>query len=139
MPFISIRIAKTEISEAQRLQLIEKTTELMIYVMNKERERVSVQISLEDPNLWAFGARRVSDMEGCAVRMSIDVTRGTNSISEKEDVVVAATKMLDEVLTIYKEATYILINEIPGESWGKGGIMLADRTKADREAQRTAA
>lgn len=136
MPFISLRIAKNEISAAQTGELIENITTLMTNVMHKKRERISVQISLEDPKLWTVGGKPISEMHGCGVRMSIDVTAGTNSIADKENMVAAATVMLDEVLTVNTEATYIVINEIPGESWGKGGIMLADRTRADRKALR---
>lgn len=136
MPFISIRISKTELPTEQTDALIEQVTVLMTDVMKKKPERVTVQISLEDPNLWAVGRKRMIKSDGCGVRMSIDVTAGTNSITEKEDMVVATTKMLNEVLNINYDATYIVINEIPGESWGKGGTTLADRTKADREAQR---
>lgn len=136
MPFISIRIAKTELSDHQSEQLIEQVTVLMANIMKKKAERVSVQISLENPKLWAVGLNRIAEMDGCGVRMSIDVTEGTNSNAEKEDMVVATTVMLDDVLGINPEASYIVINEIPGVSWGKGGIMLADRTKADRKAAR---
>jgi 4-oxalocrotonate tautomerase family enzyme len=139
MPFISIRVGKPELTDAQAAALIEQTTALMTDVMNKKAERVSVQISVEDPNLWAVGRKRVADIDGCAVRMSIDVTAGTNSITEKEAMVAASTEMLERVLKINSDATYIIINEIPGVSWGKGGIMLADRTKADRQAERSAA
>lgn len=136
MPFISIQIAKTELTEVQAADLIEQTTVIMADVMKKKTERVSVHISLEDPKLWAVGHKQITKMEGCAVRMSIDVTAGTNSITEKEDMVAASNAMLDQILTTNSDATYIIINEIPGVSWGKGGIMLADRTKADREAKR---
>ncbi|NIZ13796.1 tautomerase family protein [Phaeobacter sp. HF9A] len=136
MPFISLRISKSDISDTQRDALIDQITVLMTDVMKKRAERVSVQISLEDPHMWAVGRVKASDMQGCAVRMTIDITAGTNSISEKEDMVAASTKMLDDILQINPEATYIIINEIPGVSWGKGGIMLADRTKADRENAR---
>lgn len=139
MPFVSIRIANTELTTNQTDALIEQVTALMTDVMKKKPERVTVQISLEDPNLWAVGRKRMTDSDGCGVRMSIAVTAGTNSITEKEDMVVAATTMLDEILNINPDATYIVINEIPGESWGKGGITLADRTKADREAMRKSA
>lgn len=136
MPFISIRIAKTALTAEQSGALIHQVTVLMADIMKKKPERVSVQISLEDPSLWAVGRVRISDLDGCGVRMSIDVTRGTNSITEKEDMVTAVTLMLDEILSINLDATYIVINEIPGESWGKGGIMLSDRAKADRDALR---
>lgn len=125
MPFISIRISKTELPLDQTDALIEQVTVLMTNVMKKKPERVTVQISLEDPNLWAVGRKRMTNSNGCGVRMSIDVTAGTNSITEKENMVVATTRMLDEIFKINLDATYIVINEIPGESWGKGGITLA--------------
>ena len=136
MPFISMRIGRSEISQAETVELIEQTTALMTRVMKKKSERVSVQISLEAPHLWAVGRKKVAEMSGCAVRMNIDITEGTNSIAEKEDMVAASTEMLDQVLHINPDATYIIINEIPGVSWGKNSIMLADWAKADRDAER---
>ncbi len=94
MPFISLRISKSEISDEQTAALIDQTTALMTDVMKKRAERVSVQISLEEPHLWAVGRVRTTAMQGCAVRMTIDITAGTNSIGEKEDMVAASTEML---------------------------------------------
>ncbi|MEP3248391.1 MAG: tautomerase family protein [Sneathiella sp.] len=136
MPFISLRIAKSEISDDQAAALIEQTTTLMTDIMKKKAERVSIQIALEDPRFWSVGRNRLIHMDRCGARMDIDVTAGTNTIEEKEDMVAASTTMLDDILGIDFEMTYIVINEIPGESWGKGGIMLADRAKVDRLAQR---
>jgi phenylpyruvate tautomerase PptA (4-oxalocrotonate tautomerase family) len=67
MPFISLRISRLELSKEQTEALIERTTVLMTDVMKKRPERVSVQISLEDPQMWAVGRVKASDMDGCAV------------------------------------------------------------------------
>ncbi len=108
----------------------------MAKVMKKKPEPVSVQITMENPKLWAAGRNRIVAMEDCGVRTRIDVTEGTNSTVEKEGMAVATTAVLDEVLGINPEASDIVINEIPGVSRGKGGIMLASQTKADRKAAR---
>ncbi|MEM8776011.1 MAG: tautomerase family protein [Pseudomonadota bacterium] len=136
MPFVSLMIAKSDLPENQTKDLIEAITRLMTEVMNKRPERVTVQISTADPQKWAVGRKTVADMDRCAVRMQIEVTEGTNTLCEKEDMVAQATKALDDILGIELEATYIVISEVPGVSWGKGGLMLADRTKADREEAR---
>lgn len=139
MPFISYRIGATDISQDQIDALIKQTSQLMTNVMNKKPERVTVQISLEAPTLWSAGGKLVSQIEGCSVRMSIDITAGTNSIGEKEDMIAASDLMLNEILNTNSDAVYVIINEIPGESWGKDGVTLSDISKADRMAARSSA
>jgi len=138
MPFIKIQTAPGDISASQADQLIARTTDLMTEVMGKKRERTTVHIQPEDASLWAVGGKRISEQDGNAVYMEIKVTAGTNYTGDKEEMVLRSQKMLSEVLNAIPEATYIVIEEILGESWGKGGTMMAERSAADRKEAKTA-
>lgn len=133
MPFINIRIAPGDISEDQADQLISRTTALMSDVMNKKAERTTVNIQPNDAGLWAVGGKRISDQNGTAVFMDIKITQGTNMTADKVTMVEESYAMLSEVLGAIPEATYIIIDEIAGESWGKAGIMMYERAAADRK------
>lgn len=132
MPFINIRTAPNDITEDQANQLIKRTTDLMHDVMGKKRERTTVHIQPEDGHLWAVGGETMSAVKGRAVLMDIKVTAGTNTTAEKEGMVQESYKMLLEVLEAMPQATYVVIDEIPGESWGKAGVMMYERAAADR-------
>jgi 4-oxalocrotonate tautomerase len=133
MPFINIRIAPGDISDKQADQLISSTTALMRNVMKKKAERTTVHIQPENAKLWAVGGKKIADRSGRAVFMDINITQGTNVTADKVAMVEQCYAMLSEVLGTIPEATYIVIHEIPGESWGKAGIMMYERAAADRK------
>lgn len=136
MPFINIKTAPADITKDQVKRLITGTTELMRDVMGKKQERISVHIQPEDGDLWAVGGHTMKDQNDRAVFMDIKITAGTNSTADKEEMIWASHKMLTEILNSTPDATYIVFDEISGESWGKTGIVMAERAKQDREDKR---
>lgn len=136
MPFINIKTAPADITKDQVKRLIAGTTELMRDVMGKKQERISVHIQPEDGDLWAVGGHTMKDQNDRAVFMDIKITAGTNSTADKEEMIWASHKMLTEILNSTPDATYIVFDEISGESWGKTGIVMAERAKQDREDKR---
>lgn len=137
MPFVNIRIAPASLDRTEVQQLIDQTTTLMRDVMGKKAERTTIHIQPEDAELWAVGGTRISELNGRAVFMDIKVTTGTNTTTDKEDMVRASSQMLQDILGTLPNATYIVIDEIPGESWGKAGKMLFESAAADRAVKRS--
>ena len=136
MPFINIRTAPGNLSDAEATQLIDRTTALMRDIMKKKAERTTVFIEPADATLWAVGGTLISDRGGRAVFMDIKITQGTNTTTEKEAMVEESHRMLTEVLGAIPEATYIKIDEISGESWGKAGHLVYEKAAIDRAAER---
>ena len=50
--------------------------------------------------------------------------KGTATKEEKAEIVKQMTRTLQEVLGKPPEATYIVIDEVSGENWAKGGNLL---------------
>jgi len=136
MPFINIRTAPADISQAQARQLIDGTTRLMRDIMKKKPERTTVHIQPEDGALWAVGGKTMDDINGRAVLMEIKITVGTNTTADKEEMIWASQRMLKDVLNVTPNAAYVVIDEIPGESWGKEGVMMAEKAATDRAEAR---
>jgi 4-oxalocrotonate tautomerase len=52
---------------------------------------------------------------------------GTLTKEQKKKIVEGITKVLQEVANKPPEATYIVIEEVDRDNWGKGGKLLSDK------------
>ncbi len=126
MPYINIRIGTT-LSDEQKNQLYEKTTLLMNTIMNKRREVTVVHIQESDAQQWSTNAVQLSANEPISAYVDIKVTQGTNTPDEKKEMISLTNKMLQNIVGTIQEASYIVIDEIPAESWGYNGKTQAMR------------
>ncbi len=122
MPFINITHSGSELSEEQRGKLFKETTRLMNEVMHKKEELTSVRIDNYEAGDWAIGSKRMSMSSSSAVYMDIKVTQGTNTAEEKSEMIRQSTLMLKEIIGPVAEASYVVIHEVAGDSWGYNGL-----------------
>jgi len=126
MPYINIRLGTT-LENSQKTKLFEKTTELMNTVMHKKREVTVVHIQESAPQQWASNALMLSNEHPTGAYVDIKVTQGTNTHAEKSEMIKQTIIMLQEVIGAIQEACYVVIDEIPAESWGYNGYTQAAR------------
>ena len=126
MPYINFRIGST-LENAQRNQLYEKTTSLMKGIMGKRREVTVVHIQESEPHLWATNAVALDTDSPVGAYVDIKVTEGTNTPEEKAEMLSETAKMLKEVVGVVQEACYVVIDDIPANSWGYNGKSQAQR------------
>ncbi|MEP3474678.1 MAG: tautomerase family protein [Hyphomicrobiales bacterium] len=122
MPFINITHSGSKLSEEQRGKLFKETTRLMNEVMHKKEELTSVRIDNYEAGDWAIGSKRMSMSSSSAVYMDIKVTQGTNTAEEKSEMIRQSTLMLKEIIGPVAEASYVVIHEVAGDSWGYNGL-----------------
>lgn len=126
MPYINIRLGAT-LDSAQRNQLYQKTTFLMNTIMGKRPEVTVVHIQETDPHLWATNASALTDEDPVGAYVDIKVTEGTNTPEEKAEMLSQTIKMLQDVVGTIQEACYVVIDDIPANSWGYNGKTQAVR------------
>ncbi|GJM01098.1 MAG: hypothetical protein DHS20C07_27770 [Methyloligella sp.] len=122
MPFINITHSGSKLTEEQREGLFKETTRLMNEVMHKKEELTSVRIDNYEAGDWAIGSKRMSMSSSSAVYMDIKVTQGTNTAEEKSEMIRQSTLMLKEIIGPIAEASYVVIHEVAGDSWGYNGL-----------------
>lgn len=122
MPFINISLSGSELSHDQKKQLFHQTTELMHEVMHKKKELTSVRIQLSESCDWAIGSRLMNEGKERAVYMDIKVTEGTNTAAEKSEMIKQSILMLKHVVGPIAAASYVVIHDIAGDSWGYDGL-----------------
>lgn len=122
MPFIHIKIAASgPASFDAKATLHRRTTELMATVMRKNAQLTSVLIEEHLIQNWRIGDRPIAESGIAAAHMDIKVTAGTNTDREKAKMIADSMAMFCEVFGLMPEATYVVIDEVPAESWGYGG------------------
>lgn len=131
MPYINIRLGGS-LDNEQRKRLYEQTTSLMNTVMGKRREVTVVHIQESEPKQWSTNAISLTAKEPSSAFVDIKVTDGTNTPDEKAKMISRTTKMLQDVVGPIQEACYVVIDDIPADSWGYGG-----KTQAARAASKS--
>jgi len=126
MPYINIRLGTT-LDNAQKNELYQKTTSLMNKVMGKRAEVTVVHIQESDPQMWATNASALTVKDPVGAYVDIKVTEGTNTAEEKAEMLSQTVKMLQGVLGAVQEACYVIIDDIPANSWGYNGKSQAVR------------
>lgn len=130
MPYINIRLG-VKLNNTQRDQLNQKTTLFMNTIMGKRREVTVVHIQEDDPKQWATNAIALNKEDPTGAFVDIKVTEGTNTREEKAEMILQTVKMLQGVVGTIQEACYVIIDDIPANSWGYGG-----KTQAARAAKK---
>lgn len=130
MPYINIRLGRN-LNQEQRNLLYEKTTSLMNTVMGKRPEVAVVHIQESESQQWSVNSTSIAAKDPVAAYVDIKVTDGTNTQSEKAEMISRTVKMLNDMVGIIQEACYVVIDDIPADSWGYNG-----KTQAARAASK---
>jgi 4-oxalocrotonate tautomerase len=119
MPFVSLKIAGPELTPMQKRALQTGFTELMAGTMRKLHDLTAVAIERVEPDDWSTGARPSG--LGRAAYVEVKVTQGTNSPQETQQFIAEGHALLTTTLGTLPEATYVVVHEIPAQSWGHAG------------------
>lgn len=118
MPIITLAI-NCEVSSELRLVVVERLTDITCSVLGKKRALTVVRIDAL-PVCDFYIAGKSTD---CIVaHLAIAITAGSNSQVEKTAWIKAAWQTLREVSGVSMQPSYILIHEVPGNSWGYNGL-----------------
>ncbi|PVE25128.1 4-oxalocrotonate tautomerase [Microvirga sp. KLBC 81] len=131
MPFIRLTILAPSLHGDQVRALQEGTTRLMSSVLGKNPSLTAVLVEQAQPGGWSIG----NEAAPVAAHVQAMITAGTNSPSEKARFIVDEMALLKEVLgPDLRDETYIVLHEVPAESWGYGGRTQEDRKKRSEAA-----
>jgi 4-oxalocrotonate tautomerase len=123
MPYLNLKLSvplSPEIVGKSTTALTELTAELL----GKKKELTAVTVAHVPPGQWAVGG------EGTASSffLEIKITAGTNTKVEKARYIAAVFEALQTLLGKVHPASYIVIHEVPADSWGYQGRTQASRS-----------
>lgn len=127
MPFVSAKIGGVALDPAIVGALQRGLTGLMAEVLGKRADLTAVLVEAAGAGGWSVGAEAVSP----AAHVEAAITHGSNTPAQKARFVAQAHALLARVLPgPLPVATYVILREVPGESWGYGGLTQAERAGA---------
>lgn len=127
MPFVHARIISTDEDPQFLHRLQAELARLAFTPLGKAADVTSVLVERANTDSWRIGGSAATT----AAHVTISVTAGTNTVDEKAAFVAQTYAMLRELFGEgLSEATYVVVNEVDGDSWGYGGITAAERRRA---------
>ncbi len=127
MPFIRITASGPTLAPEQVSRLQTEMTELMASVLGKNARLTSVLVEQPTIGGWAIGGAPAT----VAAHVDATITAGTNSPEEKTRFIERTMRLLKNILGAeLSPATYVVITEVPAQSWGYDG-----RTQESRRLQ----
>jgi 4-oxalocrotonate tautomerase len=126
MPFIRITVFAPELSPQQIERLQAETTRLMVDGMRKPLNGVAVLVDHVQSGGWCIAGQARN------VAAEVEAIIGADSNTEQEKAAFMADMMslLRGTLgTGLTDDTYIVIHDMPRDSYGRGGLSRADRDR----------
>jgi 4-oxalocrotonate tautomerase len=123
MPYIALTIDPKPTPE-QAETLARGITHALAEAAGKRREVTAVRIAGSDALLWTIDA---GPPDKPTAYLDVKITRGSNSQDEKASLIARLHWLLVETLGELAEASYIVIHELPAESWGYAGLTQSAR------------
>lgn len=123
MPYIDLRVHPVPSPEQTGI-LARGITEAMVQEMGKREEVTAVHIGGGEASVWTIGGEPCTKSTAYA---DIKITAGTNSREQKAALLRRLHRLLASTLGELAEASYIVVHELPAESWGYAGMSQADR------------
>jgi 4-oxalocrotonate tautomerase len=118
MPFIRVTVSGPTLAPKQVVLLHTEITQLMASVLGKRADLTSVLVEQPAAADWAIGGTAVK----VAVHVEATITAGTNSPEQKARFIEQTMKLLKSVVGPgLHPATYVVVTEVPADSWGYDG------------------
>jgi 4-oxalocrotonate tautomerase len=117
MPMITLQLSRPLDAET-RLAVTRAVTDLTAEVLGKKRELTALAIGQSEH--WSIGAEAIGGAL-TAFHLEVRITAGTNTKPEKANYLSAVWQSLDELIGPLHPASYIVVSDLPADSWGYAG------------------
>jgi 4-oxalocrotonate tautomerase len=126
VPFINVKVASESLDQHQIHEIQKGISSLMVSVLHKVGPLISVLVEQVPLTAWSIGGESVTR----AAQIDAMVSSGTNTPEEKANFIAEANKLLKSILgTDLSEVSYIIVHDVPKDSWGYGGLTQEHRAK----------
>ena len=127
MPFINVKIAGPALAATQVAEIQRGITSLMAEVLQKDAALTAVLVEHVAASGWAIAGEAAAR----AAHVDATVSAGTNTPQQKSRFVADADALLRRVIgAALPLVTYVVVHDVPKDSWGYGGLTQAARAGA---------
>jgi 4-oxalocrotonate tautomerase len=119
MPYITVKVSGTK-SQEKAEQIGELVTRHTAEILFKKKELTSVSVEFIDAAQWFIGGMRCDAQP--TFYLEIKITEGTNTKDQKAKYVGEVFRSMETVLGKLNPASYVVIHDVRGDSWGYEGL-----------------
>ena len=116
MPYINVKLNVKE-SDEVREKIADIVLENTTTILNKKADVTSVLVEFMPQNSWSVGGKNY-----VTFYLDIKITKGTNTKEQKANYIKRCYEDFNELLEEINPASYIVIDEVDGDSWGFEGL-----------------
>lgn len=120
MPFLNVKISGGESPDTTK-QVADVLGTLTTKILGKKRELTSIAVEQVAGSQWFVGGTLISSQEVKTFYLEIKITEGTNSKDEKAAYLKEVWPAMETILGKLHPASYIVITDVSGDSWGYEG------------------
>ncbi len=120
MPLLNVKLCAPPSSETAA-QVAAALTDLTVEILKKKRELTAVAVEYLPPSQWFIGGAALAAQSHSTFSLEIKVTEGTNSNNEKAAYISQVFAAMEMIIGPMATASYIVIHDIRGDSWGYQG------------------
>ncbi len=130
MPFVNVKLVKDQVRNDKKQQIIEGLTDLIVSVMNRERDLTVIVIDEISPDCWALGGNAVKARDRVSF-VNIKVSKGTTHSDEMARMMEKTKALIADILGNHIAENYFIIDELNPAAWGFDGISMTHRSKIE--------
>ncbi|GAA0745931.1 tautomerase family protein [Ideonella azotifigens] len=132
MPFLRLTLASAnEFDDASRQRLQSGLTRLMASTLRKDAALTVVAVEQAPPGSWSVAGAALGAQDWSA-QLEVFITDGSNTAAERRRFIAEANALiLAESGRPAQAPLYVVLHQVPGDSWGYDG-----ETQAQRHASR---
>jgi 4-oxalocrotonate tautomerase len=116
MPYINVKL-NTKESDELREKIVNIVLENTTNILNKKADVTSVLVEFVSQKSWSIGGKNSTTFY-----LDIKITKGTNTKEQKANYIEKTYKDFCGLLGEITPASYIVIDEVEGDSWGFEGL-----------------
>jgi 4-oxalocrotonate tautomerase len=126
MPFVNVKVAGQPLAQSQIASIQAGITALMVDILRKVGPLVGVLVEEVPLAGWSVGGAPVES----AAQVDAVISAGTNTPEETSRFIAETYRLLRTVLgSGLADVSYVVVHEVPKESWGYGGLTQAQRAQ----------
>ncbi|MFH2124164.1 MAG: tautomerase family protein [Pseudomonadota bacterium] len=131
MPILNVKLCVPP-SQETSVKIAAVLTDLTVEILKKKRELTAVVIEYVAPTEWYIAGTALAAQLHRSFHLDIKVTEGTNTQDEKAAYIRQVFSSMESIIESLASASYIVIHDIQGDSWGYQGQTQAFRSIKDK-------
>lgn len=131
MPFVNVKLIEGQCDLKQKQEIISSITDLIVEVMNRDRNFTNVVIDEIKPSSWAIGGKPVDADKDSVSFINIKVSKGTTNPEEMSNMIKLCKEKMSSIMNNHIECNYFIIDELNSDGWGFGDITMSERGRRE--------